>query len=212
MDLIFKLLTKPLTWGVIIIVVLATALGIYVKKSKSLQEDNLKLLNNLEVAVNDVKYYKTKDSATVAEAQIRIAEMQDILEANDNKLAEELKELDIKKSEVRQIVYQTLKVDTIVYRPFNPRDTIIDFSDMPDLYAKVFLAKDTASLDLKLKPEIKTIFTAEKVPVGKRKKTIVGKTLQNWFGKKRIIAKAYSKSYNKYVEFEDFESVIIDPK
>lgn len=212
MDLIFKLLTKPLTWGVIIIVVLATTLGIYVKKSKSLQEDNLKLLNNLEVAVNDVKYYKTKDSATVAEAQIRIAEMQDILEANDNKLAEELKELDIKKSEVRQIVYQTLKVDTIVYRPYNRRDTIIDFSDMPDLYAKVFLAEDTASLDLKLKPEIKTIFTAEKVPLGKRKKTIVGKALQDWFGKKRIIAKAYSKSYNKYVEFEDFESVIIDPK
>lgn len=208
---LLKALTKPVTWIILIIGILTITLKIYIDKYEKMEKQNLTLLNNLEVALGDVKYYRTSDSAYIAEVQSRFAIMEELLREKDSKLREELKQLGIKKSEVKQIINNTYKIDTTIVRPYNKSDTIIDFSDQ-HLKAKVFLSTDTSSLDLELKPEIKTFITAEKVPLGKPKKTLVGKQLQEWFGKKRVITKVYTKSYNPYLKFEDSQSVIIDPK
>lgn len=77
----------------------------------------------------------------------------------------------------------TTRIRTVTVMP----DTVLDFSIKPHLVNVVTLKGYDASAYVKLTDSLLLRGDARREPIGPIKKTVVGKLLQNWFGKKHTV-------------------------
>lgn len=177
-------------------------------------QNQLKIAKNNEKALNaGVELWKDRYGQEHAKSLLYVENLQNLRQRTDDAskaMMEMLDKQDKALKNLKFIYYKQSGLDTIVR--INTvtvlPDTVLDFSLKPHLTNVVTLKNNSASARVALQDSLLLRGDARKEPVGPRKKTVVGKLLQNWFGKKHIIVEVdavhtnplLKTSNQKYVE------------
>lgn len=185
------------------------------------------LHNRLETAKNQLEIARTNEKALNKGVELwkdrygqehakslmfteNLAAFRQRTDATSKAMMEMLDKQDKALKNLKFIYYKESGLDTtvnIITTTVLP-DTVLDFSLRPHMTNIVTLKGNAASAKVVLKDSLLLRGDARKEPIGPPKKTVVGKWLQNWFGKKHIIVEVdavhtnplLKTSTQKYVE------------
>lgn len=119
-------MNKLTLYLIIIVLILLISNTFFFKKSISLNEDKIRLTDNISTLNDEITYNRTKDSLWVAQRNV-LQFTKDELEKTNNKLVQQVKELNIKLKNVQSIIQiNTVTKDSVIlhYKDSVINDTI----------------------------------------------------------------------------------------
>lgn len=196
-----------------IIAVALSVIGVLYRNLQSTKDALNKTKANFKAAAIRTTNRITKSGLKVQdsrELQLALSEVKSLYNEKE-RLSNLLKEAEIKERNVKSISTVSTKLDTTyISRFIRGRDTCLTLSNT-QTYLRICLGRDTIRTNLKISDTVSLISHFKKELVNAPRKTIVGKFLQNIFGRKHKVGITTVVHSNKNIITEDQRIIFVVP-